>query len=115
MGDLIDWYNVQWYNQMTTTYDTCDTLFVKANGWSTHTAVLEVAAAVPLRKLVLGKPVKPADAANTGYMDVAALAQCLRTAVTTYGWNAGVMGWQYKSDVVGSQSTWINVLAPAFS
>ena len=39
VGQYIDWYNVQFYNQQTTTYSTFESLFVKADGWSQNTAV----------------------------------------------------------------------------
>jgi len=39
VGNLIDFYNVQYYNQDTTRYDTYDTLLHNSNGWSTQTAV----------------------------------------------------------------------------
>ena len=36
---MIDFYNIQFYNQATTAYDTYATLFLKADGWAEKTAV----------------------------------------------------------------------------
>lgn len=111
VGHLIDWYNVQWYNQATSTYDTCQTLLFQANGWATGTSLFElIGRGFAQEKLVIGKPVTTAGATNTGYMDVNTLAGCLSQAKAK-GWNAGVMGWQFTLDPSGS---WINTLAATF-
>jgi len=71
VGDLIDWYNVQFYNQGDTTYDTYDLLFINATSgdWN-HTAVKEIheIAGVPYEKIIVGKPCLPKDLTNTGYV-----------------------------------------------
>jgi hypothetical protein len=53
-----------------TTYDTYELLFIDAKyGEWNGTAVKQIAAkGVPLDKIVVGKPVTPADASNTGYI-----------------------------------------------
>ena len=64
VGDLIDWYNIQFYNQGDSSYDTYDTLFVESNGFFTGSSVSEmVANGVEKEKIVVGKPVTQADAA----------------------------------------------------
>jgi hypothetical protein len=64
---LIDYYNIQFYNQESSTYDSYDSLFVRSNGWSTKTSVLEMmAAGIPASKIVIGKPPTAGDAYNTG-------------------------------------------------
>ena len=74
VGDLIDLYLVQFYNQGNTGYDTYQTLFIQSNGWSTGTSVQEIIKkGVPSHKLVVGKPTLPRDAANTGWVDLADL------------------------------------------
>jgi len=96
VGDLTDWYNVQFYNQATTSYDTCETLFDKANGWATGTAVKEmVANGIDASKIVIGKPATPADAENTGYMHPDALEECIKNA----GFKTGFMTWQFPNDL----------------
>ena len=62
VGDLIDWYNIQFYNQEASRYDTsvahscshtgsdiytkwsCETLLHAADGWFPGTAIFEIAA-----------------------------------------------------------------------
>ena len=39
VGNLIDFYNVQFYNQASTSYDIYDALFKSANGYFTGTSV----------------------------------------------------------------------------
>jgi chitinase len=105
VGSLIDFYNVQFYNQGTSTYDTYDTLFQSANGWATGTSVHQlISAGIPASRIVVGKPITTGDATNTGYVPVNQLAQYFSTARGT-GWSTGFMGWQYKSDPDGSWST----------
>jgi len=110
VGNLIDFYNVQFYNQAQSSYDTFQTLFQTSNGWATGTSVKEMTEkGIPSNKIVVGKPVTTGDASNTGYVQVDALRQIFQTARGT--WSAGFMGWQYKSDSDGS---WSMKLASAF-
>ncbi|ORY50317.1 glycoside hydrolase, partial [Rhizoclosmatium globosum] len=96
VGSLIDYYNIQFYNQGSNTrYDTCQTLLNQSGGDWPGTSLFEIAASgVPLNKLVIGKPITAAGAANTGYTDPATLASCVAQAKAK-GWDAGVFGWQY--------------------
>ncbi|KAI9060303.1 glycoside hydrolase family 18 protein [Trametes sanguinea] len=115
VGSLIDWYNVQFYNQGAGMYETCDGLLNTAGSASPGSALNEIASAgVPLNKLVIGKIATPADG-NDGYIDPATLAQCVAQA-KQQGWSecllfvvclpvclwflvrledAGVMFWEY--------------------
>ncbi|KAI8608484.1 glycoside hydrolase superfamily, partial [Chytriomyces sp. MP71] len=94
VGDLIDFYNVQFYNQGGSSYDDCECLLFKAKGWALQSSVFEISsgAGVPLDKVVIGKPVTQAgvDPGMTGFMDPVALAACFRQAIAK-GWNAGAM------------------------
>lgn len=54
-----------------------------------------------MNKLVVGKPVTPSDAGNTGYIDKTDFAAFVKQAKKTYKWDAGVMFWQFVSDVNG--------------
>jgi len=111
VGNMIDFYNIQYYNQGTSAYDTETTLFKKSDGWATGTSVGElVSKGIPLSRIVVGKPVTTGDAANTGYVQVDTLEGIFRSARGT-GWGTGFMGWQYKSDTDGS---WSDKLASAF-
>lgn len=111
VGDDIDFYNIQFYNQDSSTYDTYDTLFNASNGWATNTAVKQIAnQSVDKSKLVVGKGVKPDDFFNTGYVPVDDLASYLKQGVDD-GYSAGFMGWQFSSDTTGS---WSATLAASF-
>jgi len=57
IGDKIDWYNIQFYNQGDSRYDTYDSLFNKSIGTFPDTAFKEILKSIPLEKLVIGKPV----------------------------------------------------------
>ena len=107
VGDDIDWYNVQFYNQGTSKYDTYQTLFVESDGWSTKTAVFEMIAGandmgvkIPADMIVVGKPVNQGDADNTGYVAPDTLESAFQQGIkANKGWNAGFMDWQFSSDL----------------
>lgn len=103
VGSTIDFYNVQFYNQGGSTYDSYSTLFKTSNGWSTGTAVKQmIDAGIPSNKIVVGKPATQADAANTGTVNNANLGAWCLQAYREFGWNAGVMFWQYRNDMSGT-------------
>ncbi|KAF8435382.1 glycoside hydrolase family 18 protein [Boletus edulis BED1] len=105
VGSLIDWYNVQFYNQGATEYTTCSGLLKASSSIWPETALFQIAAnGVSLNKLVIGKPGTAGDASN-GYMSTSTLASCVAQARSN-GWNAGVMVWEYPH--VGS--SWINAV-----
>ncbi|TFY79025.1 hypothetical protein EWM64_g4988, partial [Hericium alpestre] len=92
VGSLIDWYNVQFYNQAT--YTTCATLLTASDGDFPGSALFQISAnGVSLNKLVIGKPANSGDASD-GYIDPTTLAGCVSQA-KSQGWNAGVMTWEY--------------------
>ena len=69
VGELINFYMVQFYNQGDTMYDSYNELFTQATGHFGGTSVKEIAErGIPLKKIVVGKPVIQADAANSGYI-----------------------------------------------
>ncbi|EMD33176.1 glycoside hydrolase family 18 protein [Gelatoporia subvermispora B] len=105
IGPLVDWYNIQFYNQGTSEYTTCTNLLTTSGGAFPNSSVFEIAAAgVPLDKLVIGKPANAADADN-GYVDPSTLAQCLEQA-KSQGWDAGAMAWEFP----GAASDWITTV-----
>lgn len=78
VGDFIDFYNMQFYNQGD--YNDCTTLFDSAANWP-GTSVFELAQnGIPLEKIVVGKPGGPNDAED-GYMAPEALGACVADAV----------------------------------
>jgi chitinase len=96
VGSLIDWYNIQFYNQGTAQYTTCATLLTTSGGSFPGSSVFEIAAnGVPLSKLVIGKPANSGDGPSGGYVDPATLATCVSQAKAS-GWNAGVMAWEVR-------------------
>ncbi|KIK62368.1 carbohydrate-binding module family 5 protein [Collybiopsis luxurians FD-317 M1] len=105
VGDLIDWYNVQFYNQGATEYTTCTGLLTQSSSTWPKSSVFEIAArGVPLDKIVIGKPAA-ANNANNGLMSTSLLASCAAQAVSM-GWNAGIMAWQYPD----ASSAWIQAV-----
>jgi chitinase len=103
VGHLIDFYMVQFYNQVDTRYDSFEELFLHATGPDfSGTAVKEIAArGIPLKKLVVGKPILPSDASNTGYVPQEKLGKWAEQAYDELGWFAGIGHWQYPSDLSG--------------
>ncbi|OSD06760.1 glycoside hydrolase family 18 protein [Trametes coccinea BRFM310] len=76
VGSLIDWYNVQFYNQGPGMYETCDGLLNTAGTQFPGSALNEIASAgVPLNKLVIGKIANTTDG-NNGCIAPQTLAQC---------------------------------------
>jgi len=109
VGDSINWYNIQFYNQDTTRYDTYEELFVKASGWAGKTAVQELKeGGLAMNKIVVGKPITRADADNTGYIPQSDLVDIFRKAKTNLGWTTGFMGWQVGSDKDGKWGSALN-------
>ncbi|KAK2460267.1 hypothetical protein APHAL10511_007656 [Amanita phalloides] len=112
VGNLINWYNVQFFNQGATEYTTCNGLIVESSSAFPQSAAFQIAAnGVLLNKIVIGKPATPNDG-HSGYMNTTTLASCLSEAKSfdwsksrrvLYGSNvnqvmpaaAGVAVWQY--------------------
>ncbi|KAJ7765495.1 glycoside hydrolase family 18 protein [Mycena maculata] len=105
VGSMIDWYNVQFYNQGATEYTTCAGLLTESSSTWPETALFQIAASgVPLDKLVIGKPGTSSEASN-GFMSASTLATCLQTA-KAQGWDAGAMVWEYP----GANAAWIETV-----
>ncbi|KAJ3907135.1 glycoside hydrolase [Lentinula edodes] len=102
VGSLIDWYNVQFYNQGANEYTTCAGLLTNSSSTWPESALFQIAdSGIPLHKLVIGKPALTSDASN-GFMNTSTLANCLNTA-KKFGWNAGAMVWEFPD----ANSSWI--------
>ncbi|KAI0772405.1 glycoside hydrolase [Trametes elegans] len=103
VSNLIDWYNIQFYNQSPSPgYDDCSTLLHDAGGSS----ILEITkSGVDVDKLVIGKPGTKADVTNGGFIDPDTLGKCVKEAVSN-GWKAGVMAFQFPH----ADSAWISVV-----
>ncbi|TBU27275.1 glycoside hydrolase family 18 protein [Dichomitus squalens] len=106
VGDAIDWYNIQFYNQGTDEYTTCDGLLNTSGGSWPNSSLFEIAAqGVDLQKLVIGKPAQSAGDANNGFIDPTTLAGCLAQAKAK-GWGAGVMVWEFPD----AAASWIETV-----
>lgn len=114
VGQLIDFYNVQFYNQGDTTYDTYAKLFKASRGYFSGTSVMEIVnRGVPMEKIVVGKPASEAAAANTGYVPENKIGNWVSRAKTEYGFETGVMYWEYFHDADGNKmKTAIGTLIP---
>eukprot|EP01084_Bolivina_argentea_P079120 143581_1 len=89
VGDDIDWYNVQFYNQGSSDYTTFNTLFVSSDGWATKSSVYQMILGdndlgikISSDKIVVGKPVTQGDADNTGYVTANNLKTIFSEAIT---------------------------------
>jgi len=101
VGDLIDWYNVQYYSQKTE-YTDCVTLFTKSSSAWPQTSVFEmVASGIPIEKIVVGKPGTPHDESE-GYMDPADIGKCV-TQAASQGFKSGLMSWEWP----GADAKWL--------
>jgi len=111
VGSLIDWYNVQFYNQGTD-YTTCPSLLTRSAAHEfPNSSLFEIAdkrnAGVELDKLVIGKPTLATDAGNgtvtgpndpeEGFINLSTLSTCL-TQAKAQSWDAGVFLWEYHPD-----------------
>lgn len=102
--DLIDFLNIQFYNQGSDVYSTYENTYVKGDGWTSNSAIFEmIDNGIPAEKLVHGRPVGPAGYANSGYVDPNTLHEWGCRAYRERGITAGFMTWMYgkgKSDYV---------------
>ncbi|KLO18266.1 glycoside hydrolase [Schizopora paradoxa] len=100
VGSMIDWYNIQFYNQGNDAYNTCENLLTTSTSDFPKTSIFEIAkSGVSLNKLVIGKPCKASDADN-GFMAPNTLGECISQAKAK-GWSAGAMTWEYSSASAG--------------
>ncbi|KAM0750798.1 glycoside hydrolase [Meredithblackwellia eburnea MCA 4105] len=108
VGDKIDLYNTQFYNQGTSEYTDCSTLLTKSNAFP-HSSLFEIIAnGVSKHKLIIGKPAIAADAVN-GFITPSQLGTCVSQA-RAQGWDAGLMLWQYPDQPNGFiQTAWGSV------
>ncbi|KIY34695.1 hypothetical protein I305_02887 [Cryptococcus gattii E566] len=105
VGDTIDFYNVQFYNQGADQYVTCETLLTNSGSEWPSTSVFEINSytGVPLDKIVIGKPLG-ANSASNGYMSASDLQVCVGEAKEK-GWNAGIMFWQWSDEAPSVMAT----------
>ncbi|PRP81142.1 hypothetical protein PROFUN_01976 [Planoprotostelium fungivorum] len=104
VGDLIDWYSVQFYNN--DGYENCNDLMFHRNGYGSKSSTMEIISniGVPAHKLVVGKPVgtKSRHDADNGFMDINTLVGCIKQARGKGYTNGGIMGWELFYDNNGN-------------
>lgn len=98
IGDLIDFYNIQFYNQ--DDYSTCHSLLLKSEGEWPNTSLIQLNQVynIPFEKMIVGKPAREQDADN-GYINPHKLAVCLANFAVPNGWRSGCMWWEYAGDL----------------
>lgn len=95
VGDKIDFYNVQFYNQGSDMYVNYQNLFIDSGTSLPFTSVKQIAdAGIPLNKIVVGKPMLASDA-STGYVNLSSLGLWFKQAEQELTWNGGLMFWQW--------------------
>ena len=119
-GNAINWYNIQFYNQASSSYDTYNSLFIQSNGWATNTSVCEMIngannlnVKIPQNKVCIGKPVTTGDASNTGYVSASNLKAYFTEATSNNPncvWKGCFMDWEFSSDI-NENFAYINTIA----
>lgn len=112
-NNAVDYYNIQYYNQSTSgyqAYDSYDKIFPKNfNGEPNPTSIESITASgIAADKLLVGKPITPADVNNTGYIKLSDLLPILKMAETNGVPFGGVMGWKIDSDKDGAWGDAVN-------
>lgn len=104
---IIDYYNIQYYNQGNweyQSYENYSSLFDEQynaikNPTSTQSILKQ---GVPAHKLIIGKPITPADVNNTGYIPINKFENILNEAIINKVEFGGIMGWKVDSDINGN-------------
>jgi len=105
-ANTIDFFNIQFYNQGSDCYVDYNGLFISSCSDYPSTSVGEIyKAGIPLNKIVVGKYTNPTEASN-GWVDPGTLGGWFKTA--PYGWNTGVMGWEWNNQA----ASWIQSIYP---
>lgn len=110
VGDMIDWFNVQYYNQFNPNpsvanpgcgYSTYEYLFEQSGVGCSGTSVMEISSyGIPLNKLVVGKYTLSGDAGGWNiFVTGSELGSMITEARSKLGYNAGVMVWRWRPAV----------------
>jgi len=100
----INFLLVQYYNSPPY-FTTYAQLFTSSGGGSVQEIVAE---GVPQSKIVVGKTVLSGDGGSSSYVSASTLHSWFATALSQYGWNTGVMGWQWHDPT--TNGAWISTV-----
>ena len=90
-GSMIDFYNIRYFNQGDSTYNTAASLFTQSTGWATNTAVNElIARGIDKEKIVVGKAAASSHD-PAAYMSASDLSNAIDAEYKANGWKTGVM------------------------
>lgn len=77
----MNFYNIKYYNQGTSKYNTYEDIFIHSTGLYANTSVQElVKSGVDVKKIIIGKPGIPSDITGTGWIDASFLGQYISRA-----------------------------------
>jgi len=98
VGNLIDWYNVQYYNQGGDEYTTYESLIVSDSDFP-GTAAMQINPSTTF-PIAVGKPVTSSDA-ETGWNSASDLSSWFQKAQSELGFCGGAMWWEFGDDTNG--------------
>lgn len=99
---MIDFYNIKYYGQGSSSYNTSQSLFNVSNGWAVKTAVNElIKKGISGKKIVVGKEAK-AVKDSSAFMSAVNLQSAIALQYKTVGWKTGVMIDDIGNDLDGS-------------
>ena len=99
-GDFIDFYNIRYNCEGTTTYESYDGIFVQSNGEYQNTAIKQlIDIGIPSYKLVINKVLIQSEA---GWVPTSDLGAWTSEAFTRIGWFAGVGHKFFSHDQAGA-------------
>jgi len=107
-GAKISWYNVQFYNQGSTTYADYSGLFEQSIGWSKNSAVYQIMdgaspenVPVPAEKIVVGKHTL---GDGSSFVSGSTLQSVFNDALSAGRWDTGFMSWQFYREIASADS-----------
>lgn len=109
---IIDYYNIQYYNQGSEDYSNYSSMFEEQyEGINNPTSILSIVEqGIPGEKLVVGKPITERDVNNTGYITQSELIEIIEQANNNQMPYGGIVGWTVDNDIDGS---WGKAMAAA--
>jgi hypothetical protein len=104
VGNLLDFYNIQYYGRQHTNFDTYQELFVDSGTEFTNISVTQlVAQGFDIEKIVIAKPVRLYDAQGAGFLEPSALREIFLQANANLGWRGGICYSSYLNDQNGEK------------